>query len=176
MTKLVKKMLAAFLVVLCLFGSTIPTFAAEYKYDALGRVIEVIYDSGQTVSYTYDAAGNILSITTSNGSADGGKGGSSGRESGRSNSGSTTSYPKQLSVTAPGQQRKLYGADTGLCEVDGRRRFLSACAWRRNSYNTGFDAADCHEFRNSHNNDVPDQYRRAFAGHSGRSSLHGYSE
>ncbi len=35
--------------------------AATYKYDDLGRVIEVTYDSGQKIQYTYDAGGNILS-------------------------------------------------------------------------------------------------------------------
>lgn len=29
-----------------------------YKYDALGRVIEVDYPDGSIVQYTYDAAGN----------------------------------------------------------------------------------------------------------------------
>ena len=29
-----------------------------YKYDALGRVIEVDYADGSIVQYTYDAAGN----------------------------------------------------------------------------------------------------------------------
>jgi YD repeat-containing protein len=36
--------------------------AATYKYDNLGRVIEIVYDSGQKLIYTYDSAGNILSI------------------------------------------------------------------------------------------------------------------
>lgn len=35
--------------------------AATYKYDDLGRVIEVTYDSGQKIQYTYDAGGNLLS-------------------------------------------------------------------------------------------------------------------
>ncbi len=36
--------------------------AAEYRYDDLGRVIEVTYDSGQKIVYTYDAGGNLLSV------------------------------------------------------------------------------------------------------------------
>ena len=35
--------------------------AATYKYDDLGRVIEVTYDSGQKIAYTYDVGGNLLS-------------------------------------------------------------------------------------------------------------------
>ena len=34
-----------------------------YEYDALGRLVKVIYPSGQTITYTYDAAGNITDIT-----------------------------------------------------------------------------------------------------------------
>jgi large repetitive protein len=30
----------------------------EYRYDALGRIVSVIYPGGQTVIYSYDAAGN----------------------------------------------------------------------------------------------------------------------
>ncbi len=34
------------------------TFATSYDYDDLGRLIEVIYDSGRKVTYDYDPAGN----------------------------------------------------------------------------------------------------------------------
>lgn len=30
----------------------------SYKYDALGRLIEVRYPNGRVITYTYDAAGN----------------------------------------------------------------------------------------------------------------------
>jgi len=38
--------------------------AAEYIYDDLNRLVRVIYASDKWVNYAYDAAGNILSITT----------------------------------------------------------------------------------------------------------------
>ena len=34
------------------------SFAVTYQYDDLGRLIEVIYDSGRKVTYAYDPAGN----------------------------------------------------------------------------------------------------------------------
>ena len=34
-----------------------------YSYDALGRLVQIVYPSGKTVTYTYDAAGNRTSVT-----------------------------------------------------------------------------------------------------------------
>ena len=39
---------------------TAPSNAADYVYDDLNRLIKVIYNSGKQLTYTYDAAGNIL--------------------------------------------------------------------------------------------------------------------
>jgi YD repeat-containing protein len=37
-------------------------YAAKYTYDDLNRLIQVAYDSGQLVSYSYDAGGNMLAV------------------------------------------------------------------------------------------------------------------
>jgi len=58
-----------------------PASAQSYKYDAAGRLTQVTYAGGTTVSVTYDAAGNV---TTSNvtptppGNGGGGGGGGGG--------------------------------------------------------------------------------------------------
>ncbi len=54
-------------VLLCLL-LTIPGLAgtAQYTYDNLGRLVQVVYDNGTTIVYTYDAAGNrtVQQVTT----------------------------------------------------------------------------------------------------------------
>ena len=42
------------------------TFAADvkYTYDALNRLVQVVYSNGTTVTYTYDAVGNRTSKKT----------------------------------------------------------------------------------------------------------------
>ncbi len=37
-------------------------YAAKYTYDDLTRLIQVAYDSGQVVAYSYDAGGNMLAV------------------------------------------------------------------------------------------------------------------
>lgn len=51
--------LSVFVFIIIIFF-TLNSFSVTYKYDELNRLVEVIYDSGTTVRYTYDAAGNIL--------------------------------------------------------------------------------------------------------------------
>lgn len=47
-----------------------PSFAGTttYKYDALGRVIEVLYPDGSKITYAYDAAGNRTQVARTAGS------------------------------------------------------------------------------------------------------------
>jgi YD repeat-containing protein len=37
---------------------------ATYRYDDLNRLIEVVYEDGTRISYTYDAAGNLMQTVT----------------------------------------------------------------------------------------------------------------
>ena len=39
-------------------GPALATDSVSYTYDALGRVLTAVYSSGASVTYTYDAAGN----------------------------------------------------------------------------------------------------------------------
>ncbi|MER1998696.1 MAG: RHS repeat domain-containing protein, partial [Lysinibacillus sp.] len=42
------------------FSSSPIAQAASYKYDDRDRLVEVTYDDGKYIKYTYDAAGNII--------------------------------------------------------------------------------------------------------------------
>lgn len=37
---------------------------AQYTYDELGRLIQVVYSNGKTITYSYDAAGNRTATVT----------------------------------------------------------------------------------------------------------------
>jgi len=39
------------------------TAPVQYFYDGLGRVIKVVDPSGNVATYSYDAVGNLLSVT-----------------------------------------------------------------------------------------------------------------
>ncbi len=42
-------------------------WAAEYEYDELGRVTKVTYEDNSSITYEYDANGNILRVITAEG-------------------------------------------------------------------------------------------------------------
>lgn len=52
--------LVAVLIVIALAASLRLAGAETYQYDAAGRLLSVEYDSGEKLSYTYDAGGNLI--------------------------------------------------------------------------------------------------------------------
>ena len=48
-------------------GTLQPAHAGQvsYQYDALGRVVRVVYPNGVIVEYTYDASGNRVTVVKS---------------------------------------------------------------------------------------------------------------
>jgi YD repeat-containing protein len=60
-THLLKKALTVFLSICCLsMIFTASSHAETYAYDKAGRLTGVSYDDGSSLTYTYDAAGNII--------------------------------------------------------------------------------------------------------------------
>lgn len=57
-----KKLIIFLLILVSLLSFSPIAEAAEYTYDDLGRLTQVSYSDGSTIAYTYDAAGNILSV------------------------------------------------------------------------------------------------------------------
>ena len=41
----------------------VQTVKRTYIYDELGRLVQIIYEDGKTVTYTYDAVGNRVTLT-----------------------------------------------------------------------------------------------------------------
>lgn len=56
------KIAVLFMVCILLQSFVYAGFAVAYKYDDLGRLIQVTYDDGQIVTYNYDSAGNITEV------------------------------------------------------------------------------------------------------------------
>jgi YD repeat-containing protein len=81
--------------VLCLvLACALPAAAdtVRYSYDDAGRLTKVEYGSGQSITYTYDGAGNLLARTvTVPGSGDPAPAAGKGKESKRENAGSAVS-------------------------------------------------------------------------------------
>ena len=42
------------------WAATLSAQSVNYTYDQAGRLISVVYPSGTTATYTYDASGNLL--------------------------------------------------------------------------------------------------------------------
>jgi YD repeat-containing protein len=42
----------------------LPAYSERFHYDAVGRLVRVIYDDLSSITYEYDANGNLLSVTT----------------------------------------------------------------------------------------------------------------
>ena len=52
------------ILLLMLFSASAFAVTATYTYDALNRLTKVVYDNGNRIDYTYDAAGNISRVTS----------------------------------------------------------------------------------------------------------------
>jgi len=63
---LIRSLCFAAAAMLLMVGS-VPADQAQYIYDDLGRLSQVIDASGNVATYTYDAVGNLLSITRNTG-------------------------------------------------------------------------------------------------------------
>ena len=59
----IKKTFATLLLTILLTSISVPTQAdTTYQYDLLGRLISVVHDSGKTITYSYDAHGNMTVV------------------------------------------------------------------------------------------------------------------
>ncbi len=38
------------------------SYAIDYVYDDLNRLVQVTYPTGEIITYTYDATGNLISV------------------------------------------------------------------------------------------------------------------
>lgn len=65
---------------LYLFSQTGMVYAATYEYDDLGRVTKAVYEDGSSVTYVYDANGNMVETVTVSAEGDMNQGGQSGRQ------------------------------------------------------------------------------------------------
>lgn len=58
----IKVTLNSIIFIIAVFCIALPVYAAQYKYDNLNRLIDVTYESGKKIHYTYDASGNMLGM------------------------------------------------------------------------------------------------------------------
>lgn len=59
----VRRLAKALLLAALFFATAAPAATIQYVYDDLGRLVAVVDPSGQTTVYTYDPAGNLLSVS-----------------------------------------------------------------------------------------------------------------
>lgn len=85
-----KKILIILGTSLYFFSQTIMTDAATYEYDDLGRVTKAVYEDGSSVTYIYDANGNILETVTVSEKEENSGGGQSGEQIGKEGSSGET--------------------------------------------------------------------------------------
>jgi len=57
------------LLLLLLSAALVSAATLKYTYDDAGRLTQVDYGNGQAITYTYDAAGNLLSRVVSSAAA-----------------------------------------------------------------------------------------------------------
>jgi YD repeat-containing protein len=60
MTKLLPTLKFITITTVLLFSSA--SYAIDYVYDDLNRLVQVIYPTGEIIHYTYDATGNFLGV------------------------------------------------------------------------------------------------------------------
>ena len=58
----IKEVFIMSLIFFVVFSYGIKTYATEYEYDELNRVIKVMYEDGSYVTYRYDKNGNIEEV------------------------------------------------------------------------------------------------------------------
>jgi YD repeat-containing protein len=58
-----RRLVSVLLSLVLAFYIALPTSANGYKYDAVGRLIEILCDSGSRTSFTFDLMGNITTTT-----------------------------------------------------------------------------------------------------------------
>lgn len=62
MKKGIKKLIILITCIVIVMSQTQVCKSAAYQYDKLGRLVKVVYENGDYISYVYDASGNIKTI------------------------------------------------------------------------------------------------------------------
>lgn len=78
------------------FSQTISTYAASYEYDDLGRVTKAVYEDGSSVTYVYDANGNIVETISVSGREESTGGGQTDEQNPEDNSGEAGEDPGRI--------------------------------------------------------------------------------